>query len=236
MSDSCNNLNVHVSLENVPLPFFDAKYNLVHDNNRRRIIQKIWDKYYKSDFFYRRICIYTYIHGRDRSLHRQIFSRFFFKGETWPDVISNRRATLTNCYPCRENGTHYSSSDKRLPSCTYPLLLLLPRWFYVQGVSCEVDKAWEDNSWRDFKQIFPLRKFSFRLRSRVIEEKHWPITAHVTCLLRPIQRRDAIRALWLASIFLCFTRNHSEESSINSCHNSIRNINYIYCNYYLNLK
>lgn len=89
MSDSCNNPNVHVSLENVPLPFFDAKYNLVHDNNRRRIIQKIWDKYYKSDFFYRRICIYTYIHGRDRSLHRQIFSRFFFKGETWPDVISN---------------------------------------------------------------------------------------------------------------------------------------------------
>lgn len=36
--------------------------------------------------------------------------------------------------------------------------------------------------------------------------------------------------------FSVFTRNHSEESSINSCHNSIRNINYIYCNYYLNLK
>lgn len=104
------------------------------------------------------------------SLHRQIFSSFFLKAERDRMLFPTRhRATLTNCYPCRENGTHYSSSDKRLPSCTYSLLLLLSRWFHVQGVSCEVDRPWEGYFRRDFKQIFPLRKFSFRLHSRVIE-------------------------------------------------------------------
>lgn len=144
------------------------------------------------------------------SLHRQIFSSFFLKAERDRTLFPTRhRATLTNCYPCRENGTHYSSSDKRLPSCTYSLLLLLSRWFHVQGVSCEVDRPWEGYFRRDFKQIFPLRKFSFRLRSRVNEEKHWPITAYgdSSPTSYPIPRRDAIHALWLANIFL---RVHSK--------------------------